>query len=219
MPKGIGHLEAGVFGLLGLMIAFTFGGAATRWETRRVLIVEETNDIGTAYLRLDLLNTTDRTRLQGLFKAYVAARLEVYRLLPDEAAALDELEHANRLQGAIWSDAIRSCEATGKELAARLLLPALNDMIDITTTRTMTARAHPPKLIFILLYMLALAGAFLAGHGMAADDRRNWIHQLGYAFIMSASIYVILEIEYPRAGLIRLSSHDRALEELLQSWR
>ena len=219
MPKGINHLEAGVFSLLGLLVAFTFGGAASRWETRRAQIVEETNDIGTAYLRLDLLNTEDRLSLQALFKEYVNARLEIDCALPDETAAMKELAEANALQSAIWSGAVRACEATGKDVSTRLLLPALNEMIDITTTRTMAARAHPPKLIYILLYGLALTGAFLAGHSMAVDERRNWMHRMGYALIMSASIYVILEIEYPRAGLIRLSSHDQALEELLESWQ
>ncbi len=52
---GIGAVEGAVFGLLGLLIAFTFSGAGTRFDTRRQLVVEETNAIGTAYLRLDLL--------------------------------------------------------------------------------------------------------------------------------------------------------------------
>jgi hypothetical protein len=52
---GTGTVEGAVFALLGLLVAFTFSGAASRFDQRRDLIVEETNDIGTAYLRLDLL--------------------------------------------------------------------------------------------------------------------------------------------------------------------
>ena len=51
---GLGTVEGAVFGLLGLLIAFTFSGAASRFDTRRELIIEETNNIGTAYLRLVL---------------------------------------------------------------------------------------------------------------------------------------------------------------------
>jgi hypothetical protein len=54
-PAGTGAVDAAVFALLGLLVAFTFSGAASRFEERRNLIVEETNDIGTAYLRLDLV--------------------------------------------------------------------------------------------------------------------------------------------------------------------
>ncbi|MCC7501518.1 MAG: hypothetical protein IT229_03250 [Flavobacteriales bacterium] len=74
-PQGLGPLEVGIFSLLGLLIAFTFGGATSRWETQRALVVKEANDIGTAYLRLDLLLPEDRARLQQLFKDYVHARI------------------------------------------------------------------------------------------------------------------------------------------------
>ena len=57
---GVGPVEGAVFGLLGLLIAFTFSGAASRFDARRQLIVEETNNIGTAYLRLDLLPSDAR---------------------------------------------------------------------------------------------------------------------------------------------------------------
>jgi hypothetical protein len=216
--KGIGALEAGVFSLLGLLIAFTFSGATGRWETRRALVVEETNAIGTAYLRLDLLQPDDRARLRATFKEYVYARLKVYALLPDEEAAQQELKHAGALQNTIWTDVLASSRADSSGIAARLLLPALNEMFDITTTRTMAARAHPPKIIFIMLFLLALTASLIAGYGMAADDRPRWLHRLGYALMMAGSIYVILEIEYPRAGLIRLDSVDLALKELVQGW-
>lgn len=57
LAKGAATAEGAVFGLLGLLIAFTFSGAAERFEQRRHLTTEEANAIGTAYLRLDLLAT------------------------------------------------------------------------------------------------------------------------------------------------------------------
>jgi len=50
--------------VLGLLIAFTFSGANRRFDARRQLIVEETNNIGTAYLRLDVL-PADLRRVRG----------------------------------------------------------------------------------------------------------------------------------------------------------
>lgn len=218
-PKGIGQLETGVFALLGLLIAFTFGGATNRWETRRAQVVEEANDIGTAYLRLDLLPSADRAALQGLFKTYVHARLAMYEALPDLVAMQAKRKEAEALQQAIWSGSVAACAQDSTGTDARLLLPALNDMIDITTTRSMMMLAHPPRVIFILLYLLSLAAALIAGHGMAEDERRNWLHQLGYALMMAGCIYVILEIEYPRAGLVRLGQVDQVLQELVAGWK
>ncbi|MCC7501519.1 MAG: hypothetical protein IT229_03255 [Flavobacteriales bacterium] len=125
----------------------------------------------------------------------------------------------NELQGTIWSTALAACKAEGSGVSIRLLLPALNDMIDITTTRMMMTKAHPPKIIYGPLFLLSLAASLVAGHGMAADQRRRWLHQLGYAVIMAGSVYVILEIEHPRAGLIRQDSVDQALNDLVMSWK
>lgn len=89
-------MEGAVFALLGLLIAFTFSGAATRFDTRRQLIIEETSDIGTAYLRLDLLPVEAQPGLREKFREYVDARLEVYRKLPDIAAAKKESKYDNQ---------------------------------------------------------------------------------------------------------------------------
>jgi hypothetical protein len=92
--QGFGVVEGAVFGLMGLLIAFTFSGAASRFDTRRQLVVEEANAIGTAYLRLDLLPPSTQAALRENFRRYVDARLEVYRKLPDMVAAMQELTNA-----------------------------------------------------------------------------------------------------------------------------
>jgi hypothetical protein len=81
--EGLGAVEGAVFGLMGLLVAFTFGSAAVRFETRRSLPVEEANDIGTAYLRLDLLQPTAQAKLRDAFRLYVGSRIAVYESLPD----------------------------------------------------------------------------------------------------------------------------------------
>src|SRR5262245_2274359 len=85
-PNGLlggGSLEAAVFGLLGLLIAFTFSGALTRFDQRRAQVVDEANAIGTAYLRIDLLPAASQPPLRAMFREYVDARLATYRKLPD----------------------------------------------------------------------------------------------------------------------------------------
>ncbi len=72
-----GAVDAAVYGLLGLLIAFTFSGAAARFEARRHLIIEEANDIGTAYLRLDMLPAEAQAALKEKFRQYVDSRLKV----------------------------------------------------------------------------------------------------------------------------------------------
>ena len=62
--EGVATIDAALFALLGLLIAFTFSGAATRFEARRELIRDEANAIGTAYLRIDLLTPAAQPALR-----------------------------------------------------------------------------------------------------------------------------------------------------------
>ncbi len=105
----VGVVEGAIFGLMSLMIAFGFSGAIERFDTRRQLVVEEANAIGTAYLRLDLLPTAAQPALRENFRRYLDSRLEVYRKLPDLAAAKVELARATKLQEEIWTQAVAAC--------------------------------------------------------------------------------------------------------------
>ena len=214
---GTGVVEGAVFALLGLLIAFTFSGAASRFDERRKLIVEEANAIGTAYLRLDLLPSAARADLRESFRHYLDARLAVYRALPDLAKAKAELARAAGLQQEIWTKSLAA--TAGVQPATMLLLPALNEMFDITTTRTMAGQMHPPGIIFFLLCGLALLSALLAGYAASGTAARNWVHTTVFALTLAGAVYVILDIEFPRVGLIRLDAFDQVLVDLRQSMR
>src|SRR6267142_1157467 len=104
---GLSAVEGAVFAVLGLLLAFTFSGAASRFDARRQLIVEEANDIGTAYLRLDLLPPGAQPDLREMFRRYVELRISAYRKLPsDIAAARADLANATDLQNRIWMRAV-----------------------------------------------------------------------------------------------------------------
>src|SRR4051812_10596815 len=102
-------LDSAVFGLLGLMLAFTFSGGGTLFDPRRAQIVEETNDLGTAWLRLDLLPGNAQPALRDLFRRYVDSRLEIYSHLQDVEATQAELRRTNELQAEIWTSAVTAC--------------------------------------------------------------------------------------------------------------
>jgi hypothetical protein len=211
---GVAAVDGAVFALLGLLLAFTFSGAASRFDARRHLVVEEANDIGTAYLRVDLLPPDAQPQLRDSFRRYVDSRINVYRKLPDIEAARAELARGAGLQNEIWAQAV-AASSTADSLPARmLLLPAINQMIDITTTRTVAAQAHPPVIVFVVLVILVLASSFLAGHAMAVGRERDWLHMLCFAVVMSMAVYVILDFEYPRFGLIRIDKFDRVLVDV-----
>ena len=214
---GSGVIDGAVFGLLGLLIAFTFSGAAARFDARRALIVEEANSIGTAWLRLDLLPGSAQPALREKFRQYLDARLAAFRKIPDLAAAETDLARANALQTEIWTQAVAACRDSGSQPVTMLLLPALNQMFDVAAARTTGAQMHPPLIIYLMLGLLVLAGSLLAGYGMGVGRIRNWVHALAFVLVMSLAVYVILDYEFPRVGFIRINSFDEVLMDLRQS--
>ncbi|HEX5045727.1 MAG TPA: DUF4239 domain-containing protein [Gammaproteobacteria bacterium] len=189
LAKGAASAEAAVFALLGLLIAFTFSGAASRFESRRHLIGDEANAIGTAYLRVDLLPANAQPEVRALFRRYVDARVTAFQLANDDyAAAKARLAAANALQADLWRTVIataRTPEASPQ--ATMLLVPALNDMIDITTTRQVATENHPPAVVFILLVGLSLLGALLVGYALSPNKERTWLHVATFAAMFTSS--------------------------------
>src|ERR1043166_1264102 len=216
----LGSLETAVFALLGLMIAFTFSGALSRFDTRRAQIVDEANAMGTAYLRIDLVPASAQPKLRETFRAYVDSRIETYRRLPDIAEAKAELEHTQALQGEVWSQAIAAVRMPGSPPAAEwLVLKALNDMFNFTPIRTAATMMHPPVVIYAMLIGLALASALLAGYQTAGEKAYDWLHQLGFAGIVALTVYVILDVEYPRLGFVRLDAIDQVIVSVRQGMK
>lgn len=213
--SGTGAVDGATFALYGLLVAFTFSGAPGRLDARRQLVAQEANAIGTAYLRLDLLAAESQPSLREEFRRYVDSRIETYRLLPDVAAAQAELTKSTIQQSEIWRHAVAATRLPDAHpAAARLLLPALNDMIDIVTTRTTAMQIHPPAIIFALLFLLALVCSLLAGYGMAGTRRRSPLHIMAFSAVAVIAVFVVLEIEYPRMGFIRYTANDQVLVDL-----
>jgi len=211
MPS-ISSLEAAVFALLGLLIAFTFSGALTRFDVRRNQAVDEANAIGTAYLRIALLPEAAQPSMRETFRNYVDSRIATYRKLPDVEAARRELAHSLQLQNEIWAQAVAAVHRPDSRAGTELLvMPALNEMFDITAVRVAATQMHPPLIVFAMLIGLTLGSALLAGYQSAGEKGYDWVHKIGFAGIVAFTIYVILDIEYPRLGFVRLDAIDQVL--------
>jgi hypothetical protein len=159
-----------------------------------------------------------REDLRALFREYVDLRLATYRNVRDVAATQARLAEGAALQNAIWDKALAAARRPDAgAYAPMLLVPALNEMLDITTTRTMATRDHPPLIIFVLLAGLSLVGAVLVGFDTSASKARPWLHTIIFAGIMSMTITVIADLEFPRLGLIRVDGADDLLRSLRAS--
>jgi hypothetical protein len=218
--EGLGTIEASVFALFGLLIAFTFSGAATRFQEKRMLVAQEASVIRTAYLRVDLVTREHQPAVRELFRQYLDSRLETYRKLPDIKAAAVEMERSKQLQNGIWAAVITEAGIPGAPTSITfLLLPALNQMFDIAEIRSMALHVHPPAIIYLLLFALGLLCSVLAGFRMAHRPQRDWLHILAFVVFTTLVINTMLDVEYPRVGLIRLAEADQALLDLRESMK
>ena len=217
--EGIGAMEAAIFSLVGLLLAFSFSGAATRFEARRQLIVQEANAIATAYQRLDFVPTADQSELRHLFREYLNARLQGFERILDRPLANEEFGRAARIAQQIWSRALDASRSDPTQNSSRLLLPALNQMSDVANQRAVALQTYMPEVIFWLLVGIVLMSALLAGYAMARRPRRSWLHMVFFSAIISLTITVIFDFNYPRYGLIRIDAADRTLLELRDSMR
>jgi hypothetical protein len=211
---GVGLVDGTVYGLLALLMGFSFSGAATRFDQRRDLVGQEANALGTAWLRLDLLPAEKQGAVRGAFRRYVDALIAAYAEFPGLANAAREPPGIARAQHDLWGDAVAVCLTPGGEPARILLLPALNEAFDTVERERLARRIHPPLVIWAMLGLAALAAGLFAGYDIAPGPSRNWIYILGVAATVSVAAYVVIELEYPRIGLVRIDAIDQTLVDL-----
>jgi hypothetical protein len=211
---GLGALEGSVYGLMGLLIAFTFTGAAARFQNRRELVTQHVNAAGTAWLRTDLLEGSTQAEVRGLLREYVDALLVLGTSAGDPPLRIATVEKLGKLQEHIWSRLIAATRANPAAVPPVAILPPFNDLFDLTTIRIQSAYQHPPMAIYLMLGVLVLVSALFAGFGMAKTTRQSWLHLVAFSAVLALAVYLILDLEFPRLGLIRVTSADQAFVEL-----
>jgi hypothetical protein len=213
---GVGVADSAVYAVLALLLGFTFSGATTRFDERRNLIITQGSAISTAWQRLDAFPADRRDSVRGRFRTYVDTLLDSY-LRPGPVGSTRESRQRQALaaaQSELWSRAMTATLTPGGEPARMLVLPALNEMFDAVDREYLARQMHPPVVIWIMLGIAALAASLFAGYSMASGPARNWLYTIGIAATISIVTFVIIDLEYPRLGMIRIDPFDRTLVEL-----
>ena len=215
--SGLASVESAVFAVMGLLLAFSFSGALSRWDNRRHDITAEVNAIGTAYLRLDLLPASTRPGLQQKFRDYVDARLAVFSEVHDAEGTQRDIAHVAAIQADIWNRGLEACRTTDPPQAMTLVVTSLNEMFDMAQERDLTAASHPPLVVFLMLFVAILTSALIAGYDTAGSPKEVRFHMIGFAALIALTVYVTLDIEFPRVGFVRIDSADQAFVDLKAS--
>jgi len=204
-----GYLLSSALGLLGLLLAFSFGMVINRYEARRELVTTEANAIGTAYLRAQLLDDPHRSRLSNLLLSYTENRIQL--ATADDQKPL--LVKNDKLLTEIWAAVSAARESAMAHGISVPLLGTYNEVIDLDTERKMAWQLRVPKEVLVLLLVFLAVTAAVVGHQV--DGPRGKRAALVLFLLLALSITVITDINRPMAGSSRES--QEAMRMLLAS--
>ena len=223
---GLTTVEGAVFGLIGLLLAFTISGALQRFDDRRQLVIQEANAASTAHDRLGLFDRDIARDLQTKLKDYVQARIDLYRMPHDfllrkqtELYSPEQQEKILDHKTKVWDAAVAACPQANFRPACAQAAPALTSLFEVARLRVGASEKHPPQIVYVMLFGLGLGGSLLAGFGMAAATARSWIHMVIFAATLAVTLYAVTDMEYPRLGLIRIESFDHFLVDAHQQMK
>ncbi|HYI76680.1 MAG TPA: hypothetical protein VEW65_03615 [Chryseolinea sp.] len=186
--------------------------SSSRFDARRSSVVEEANAIGTVILRTELYPDSIRRLLRSNLKAYLDARIAFYEAHMNLEKAFAAYNEADKIGKKVWSiAAVYAQENTSLTIASQLL-PSLNAMIDITTSRLAAGQATVPDSIMYFLFILCLCASFLLGYDNKA--KIDWIVVVGFAIMLSSTVFNIVDLDRPRSGLIDLDKDNQKMVEL-----
>lgn len=201
-------------GLLFLLLAFTFGMSVSRYDNRRQVIVEEANTIGTALLRSDLYVEKERLLFRQDFKEYIETRINYYKAGRDIEKIKFSDAQTKSISKRLWKRATRLSLDYSNTDATRQMIPALNEMFDITTTRLASEKAKIPESIIWLLFVLACITFFYSGYSSALKGSIDWLVEFGLCLMISVTVLFIFDLDRPFRGLVTLDESNKNIIEL-----
>jgi len=191
--------------LVAFLIGFAFSGAASRFIDRLDIIVKEANALGTAYLRADTIAEPQRGELKAALREYTADRV---RLLSGKERDQIELLLAkvSGLHGRMWRSAIKATQDNAPLMA--VVLPPINEVIDLHSMHLAMARRHLPLAIMAMLLGTAAIGVGLLGFGNGRAGRRFSLLDSVYGTALVLALFMTIDMDYPGIGFIRVSNRS-----------
>jgi hypothetical protein len=197
----VGGMVGATLGLLAFLLAFTFGAAATRYDTRKQMVLQEANAIGTVYLRTDFLPEPQRAEARDALVRYAALRAQGVRTLLQPAS----LAETAALQDQLWGIAAKAGNESSADEVTALFIQSLNDMIDLDESRITAGRNRVPDSIWIALYILTVLTTAAVGYQFGLAGARSWVPTIAMVLAFTLVILLIADLDRPQRGLVQVS--------------
>jgi hypothetical protein len=193
------YIVSAVLGLLALLLGFTYSLAIDRYETRRELVLQEANAVGTAYLRAQLLEEPHRARISKLLQDYAGNRIALARVQQGKGSAL--LAANDRLVTDLWAAQAAAFDSIKTLDFSNASIEAMNTLIDLDSARKAARYAHVPSEVFAILLIYMTATGAVMGYTLSGLRGRTSAAFLMALFTMS--FLLVIDVDSPTAGGIR----------------
>jgi hypothetical protein len=209
----VGEMVAATLGLLAFILAFTFGLAATRFDTRRQLLLDEANAIGTTYLRAAMLPEKG-AEIRLLLRDYVDARLEAVK--PGRLA--EGVRRSENIQNRLWELAVPIGQKNPNSIVVGLFVQSLNEVIDLHAKRlTAGVRNRIPLAIWAALYGISIFSFAAMGYHSGLTGTTRSLVIVAVSFTFSVVIGLIADLDRSQEGILTIG--QEALIEARESMK
>jgi len=199
----INTIVSATMALLAFILAFTFGMTASRFDTRRELMLNEVNAIETAFLRAGLIPESHRSIVRSLLRQYVNIRVDVMK---DPKKITQVIDQSEKLQSMIWShaEALAQADLKNPDIVS-LFIDSINQMIDLHTKRvTVAFITRLPAVMWATLFILTILSMFEVGYLFGIVGKANWPLILVLAISFSSVIMIIADLD-GSTGMIKVN--------------
>lgn len=197
----VGAMVASTLGLVALVLGFTFSLAASRFDARRMAVLDEANAIGTTYLRARFLPQPQRGRVEASLREYAAVRLKGTRELHTEEA----LEQSEVIQTQLWQNGAEVANQHPNSITVGLFIQSLNELIDLHAKRVLVGiRSRIPLVIWIGVFGLAVLGMMSVGYQAGLSNTRRSPMMSGLVLAFAIVLSLITDLDRGQEGLLRV---------------
>ncbi len=204
--SAFGLAQTAIFGLIALILAFSFAFAAERFEARRALVVAEANAISTAFARAAFLPEARRPVFRRALIDYTRARLETYASVADAPSHLRSIERGKALQGNLWEIASNAARTDPRNLLYEKVADSVSETIDVADEQSAAFNNHVPLPIIGIALLSTIVGALLLGVTFGRAKAPNAALSAIFCVLFAATIFTIIDLDHPAGGFISVDA-------------
>jgi hypothetical protein len=193
---GLGHTA--MFGLIALILGFSYSHAADQYQARSALVVKEANVIRAAFLGAGFLPGADVLRFRNTLIDYARTCLKVYAAVGDAAVERAAIAESENQRKELWR--IASSDP-GAETRFDIM-GAVIAIEDTAAEQTAAFNSHVPGVIIGLVALSTVSGAFLFGLSLGRAKFPNAVLTILFCVLFSATFFTIIDLDQPHGGFI-----------------